>query len=83
MFGNGTKWYKMTSADSGYYSVEVDAKYPNVIFCRMKTTLSFDNMWNQTGDLTIPSASNCYTVPSDSQWNKPGDGTNNANWSIH
>ena len=87
MFGKGTKWYKMTSAGLGYYSVEVDAKYPNVIFCRMKntdtSTLSFDNMWNQTGDLTIPSASNCYTVPSDSQWDNPGDGTNNANWSIH
>ena len=70
-FGNGEKWVSMTDTDNdGYYEVDVPSGYPKVIFCRMNGSTSannWNNKWNQTGDLTIPtSGNNCFTVPSGS-----------------
>lgn len=72
-FGNGTTWVSMTDSDGdGVYEVTVPSGYPNVIFCRMNPKYStnswdangIDYMWNQTGDLTIPTdGKNCFTVP--------------------
>ena len=74
-FGNGEAWVSMTDSDGdGVYEVEVPTAktYPSVIFCRMNpgnTTNNWDNKWNQTCDLTIPTdGKNLYTVPSGS-WN--------------
>ncbi len=68
-FGNGTTWVSMTDSDGdGYYEVAVPSGYPSVIFCRMDpgtTDNNWNNKWNQTGDLTIPTnGNNCFTVPS-------------------
>ena len=60
-FGNGEKWVSMsntvTVAGTTYYKVEVPSGYTKVIFCRMNpsnSTNDWNNKWNQTGDLTIP-----------------------------
>ena len=75
-FGNGEKWVSMTDSDKdGVYEVEVPAGYPNVIFCRMNPSASannWNNKWNQTGDLVIPtSGANHYTVKAGT-WDKGG-----------
>ena len=64
-FGNGDTWVKMTDSDGdGRYECEQPSGYTNVIFVRMSSadtsTLSFNNAWNQTNDLTFDG--NCYTI---------------------
>ena len=71
----------MTDSDGdGYYEVEKQAGYPNVIFCRMNpnaTANNWNNKWNQTEDLVIPTdGNNLYTIK-DGTWDK-GGGT----WSV-
>ena len=77
-FGNGETWVSMTYNSSlGVYEVTVptNKKYPNVIFCRMNPSASannWNNKWNQTADLTIPtSGANHYTVKAGT-WDKGG-----------
>lgn len=82
-FGNGEKWVDMTDGDGdGIYEVDVPYGYPNVIFCRMNPSASannWNNKWNQTGDLTIPTdGKNRFTIPSDS-W----DGATDTSWSTY
>ena len=81
-FGNGEKWVSMTdSVGDGMYEVATPAGYPNVIFCRMNPNASannWNNKWNQTSDLTVPTnGTNLYTVK-EGTWDK-GGGT----WSVH
>ena len=81
-FGNGETWVSMTDEDGdGYYKVEIPEGYPNVIFCRMNpatTENNWNNKWNQTSDLTVPTdGTNCYTV-ADNTWDN-GNGT----WSTY
>lgn len=73
-FGNGEKWVGMTDTDGdGYYEVAVPSGFPKVIFCRMNpgaTANNWNNKWNQTSDLTIPTTgNNCYTV-AEGAWDK-------------
>ena len=83
-FGNGETWVSMTkvAGETGLYEVTIptDKKYPNVIFCRMNPSASannWNNKWNQTSDLVIPTdGKNHYTVKAGT-WDK-GGGT----WSI-
>ena len=75
-FGNGEKWVSMTDSDGdGYYEVEKQAGYPNVIFCRMNpnaTANNWNNKWNQTADLVVPTdGKNCYTVK-EGTWDNGG-----------
>ena len=75
-FGNGEKWVSMTDSDKdGIYEVAVPAGYPSVIFCRMNPNASannWNNKWNQTSDLTVPtSGTNHYTVK-EGTWDKGG-----------
>ena len=75
-FGNGEKWVSMTDSDKdGVYEVDVPAGYPNVIFCRMNPNAAannWNNKWNQTSDLTIPTGgANHYTVK-EGTWDKGG-----------
>lgn len=77
-YGSGEKWVGMTDEDGdGIYECELPEGYPNVIFCRMNpgtTDNNWDNKWNQTSDLVVPTdGTNCYTVPEGS-WDK-GEGT--------
>ena len=82
-FGNGNTWVDMTDVgcNRDYYRCEMPVGYPNVIFCRMdpsKAENNWDNKWNQTANLTIPTdGKNLFTVPS-SSWN---DATDTQNWS--
>ena len=56
---NTYTWASMTDPDGdGYYECAVPSGgYTSVIFCRMNGSASansWDNKWNQTADLTIP-----------------------------
>ncbi len=69
-FGNGETWVGMSNADEdGYYECAAPDGYPSVIFCRMNPDAAdnnWDNKWNQTANLTVPSdGNNCYTVAED------------------
>ena len=80
VFGTGNAWASMTDSDSdGIYEVEVPAgSWTNVIFCRMNPSAaanSWDNKWNQTGDLTYDGTNDLFTIP-DGSW----DGTTTG-WS--
>lgn len=61
-------WVSMTDTDAdGIYEVNIPVGgYPSVIFCRMNpstTANNWDNKWNQTADLAIPTdGTNLYTV---------------------
>ena len=83
-FDNGETWVSMTkvAGETGLYEVTIptNKKYPKVIFCRMNPNASannWNNKWNQTADLVIPTdGKNHYTVK-ENTWDK-GGGT----WSI-
>lgn len=76
-FGNGEKWVSMTEFTAGIYEVEIptDKTYPSVIFCRMNpgnATNNWNNRWNQTSNLTVPTnGNNLYTVK-DNTWSEGG-----------
>lgn len=77
----GDAWFDMTDSDNdGYYEVKVPANVSNIIFCRMNpstTENNWNNKWNQTSDLVIPTdGGNCYTV-ADGTWDK-----GNGKWSV-
>ena len=81
-FGNGELWVSMTDVNfDGIYEVKIPEGYPNVIFCRMNpstTANNWNNKWNQTGDLTIPTdGNNMYTVKAGT-WDNGG-----GSWSIY
>ena len=64
---DGDTWVSMTDGDGdGYYEAAVPSGYSSVIFCRMdpsKTSNVWENKWNQTADLTIPTdGKNCCTL---------------------
>jgi hypothetical protein len=71
----------MTSVSDGVYEAEMPDGYPSVIFCRMNPGTNEDNWnnkWNQTSDLTIPTdGSNLYTLD-EGGWDN-GSGT----WSTY
>ena len=61
---NGDTWVDMTKSGDNY-TVAVPEGYTSVIFCRMNgetTENNWDNKWNQTEDLTVPSANATYTI---------------------
>ena len=77
---NDTTWVNMTDSDNdGIYEVLKSSLKANLIFCRMNpstTANNWNNKWNQTGDLTLPTnGNNLYTIASGA-WDK-GSG----NWS--
>ena len=80
--GAGDKWVDMVDSDGdGIYEVVKSELNSNIIFCRMNpstTNNNWDNKWNQTTDLVIPTdGSNLYTI-ADGAWDK-GNGT----WSTY
>ena len=69
--GAGDYWYSMTKVANGIYEARIPyspTKYEKIIFCRMngsQTTNIWDNKWNQTNNLTIPTnGNNCYKINS-------------------
>ena len=78
----GSNWTDMSDTDGdGCYEGTVPAGYSNIIFCRMNPGTAdnnWENKWNQTSDLTVPTdGTNCYTV-AEGAWDK-GSGT----WSVY
>jgi hypothetical protein len=69
------------SDNDGVYEVEKSKLYSKIIFCRMNPTSAtndWNNKWNQTNDLTLPTdGNNMYTI-SAGAWDK-GNGT----WSYY
>ena len=62
-FGAGEKWVDMTLHAEKVYVCDKQEGYPSVIFCRMNpatTDNTWNNAWNQTLDLTIPSYKDTY-----------------------
>ncbi len=82
-FGNGETWVDMTlvEGETNIYAVTVPAGFESVIFCRMNpgaTANNWDNKWNQTADLTVPTdGTNLYTV-TENTWDKGG-----GVWSVY
>lgn len=77
--GDKNTWKKMTAVEGidGIYVCEIPSGYKNVIFTRKNpanTTLSdWNNVWNQTGDLKVPTnGTNKFAI---SGWD------NNGSWS--
>ena len=81
-FGAGEAWVGMTDSDAdGIYEVNIPVGgYTSVIFCRMNpgaAANNWNNKWNQTSDLVIPTdGTNLYTI-AEGAWDK-GNGT----WSV-
>lgn len=79
--GGGDAWVSMSDSDGdGIYEGNIPTGYTfgeNVIFCRMNpntTSNNWNNKWNQTADLVIPTnGDNLYTV-AEGAWDK-GSGT--------
>ena len=71
-FFDPAKWVDMKKVDGEtfIYEVDVPAGYTKVILCRMNgetTANNWDNKWNQTGDLNIPTDGRDMFKPDD--WN--------------
>ncbi|MBR3827195.1 MAG: hypothetical protein IKJ38_05735 [Alistipes sp.] len=65
------KWVDMKDSDSdGIYEVLKSDVYTNIIFCRMNPATTdniWDNKWNQTSDLKVPTdGNNLFTLPNGS-----------------
>ncbi len=71
----GEVWADMKYFGGTYYQVTVPDGYPNVILFRMNpatTENNWNNKWNQTADLTVPTDSkNCFVL-TEGEW---GGGT--------
>ena len=75
-WGAGEKWVSMTDTDKdGIYEVEAPAGYPSVIFCRMNpgaTANNWNNKWNQTADLKVPTDGKTLYTVKEGTWDKGG-----------
>lgn len=82
-FGNGEEWTDMTLVSGSVYKVDVKTSYPNLIFVRMNGETSennWDNDWNKTNDLTLPSDNkNLYTITG---WGNYGENSPGS-WSLY
>ncbi len=81
----GDFWMDLTAVGDGSYKVELPKehngfKVQNIIFCRMNpntTANNWNNKWNQTSDLKVPTdGKNLYTVK-DGTWDNGG-----GSWSV-
>ena len=73
LWGNGVSavWYDMTlvEGETAIYEFTLPEGYDNLIFCRMNpstTANDWNNKWNQTGDLKVPTdGKNLFTLAAD------------------
>ena len=76
-----SKWMSMYASNkSGYYVCAIPDGYDMVILCRMNPSANdnnWNNKWNQTGDLNVPSDENIVCSINSGQW----DCGNNVTWS--
>ena len=74
--GSSNTWVSMSSTtlndESGYYVSEVDnSTYSTIIFCRMNpntTDNNWDNRWNQSADIPMPTADALYDMSGITDW---------------
>ena len=70
--GGGETWMSMNDLDGdGVYSCEIPTGYAKVIFVRMNgssTENNWDNKWNQTIDLDVPTNNNILYTLTNSSW---------------
>ena len=85
-FNNSTgtnSWVKMeaaTQCSGNLYYTTIPDGFPNVIICRMNpasSSMEWNNKWNQTGDLTIPTDGKNQFTLSEGVW----DGATDS-WSV-
>lgn len=72
--GSKNEWVDMSkdSSTGYYYCTKPTTSYSSVIFCRMNPSAAdnnWNNKWNQTQDLTIPSDKDTYKY-GESQWDE-------------
>ena len=84
-WGSGQHWTDMTRVDGeteDIYEADLPSGDTSVIFCRMNpatTDNNWNNRWNQTGDLAVPSDKNLFTLAEDvwdgatTTWSAYGD----------
>ena len=87
-FGDGEAWASMTLVETNVYEVTTPfpndgttKNYTNVIFCRMNpsaTANNWNNKWNQTSDLTVPTNGNNHYTVKEGTWDKGG-----GSWSCY
>ena len=78
-------WHNMTDTDGdGIFEVNVPANCKKVIFGRMNKTSTannWNNVWNQTEDLTLPTdGKNLYTI---SGWDNGSNGKSGGSWGTY
>ena len=70
------RWMSMSEVGSGIYSCDIPAEnYKKVIFCRMngnQTDDNWNNKWNQSSDLTVPTDGKTLYTVKDATWDKGG-----------
>ncbi len=76
--GGAYTWINMTDSNSdGVYEAVTPQEYKNLIFCRMDCNSAennWDNVWNQTSNLSLPTdGNNHYTVKSGTWSNGGGE----------
>ena len=77
-FGTGVTetWQNMTDTDGdGVYRVIVPEGYESLIFCRMdpsKTANEWGSVWNQSGDLSVPSSDKPAYISGIMKWDGAG-----------
>ena len=83
--GEANTWVDMTDSDNdGVYRAVIPEGYTNLIYCRMnpgKTDNNWDNKWNQSADLKVPTTSTNAYIIGVMQWDKGSgswDTLNNA-----
>lgn len=72
--GEAETWVDMTDSDSdGVYRAVIPEGYTNLIYCRMNPANkanNWDNKWNQSADLKVPTTSSNAYVIGIMQWDK-------------
>ena len=91
-FGNGEEWVDMEKVNDDLYVCDIPTtkSYPSVILCRMNpenANNNWNNKWNQTGDLTIPTdGKNLFTL-NDGVWDGATETWStiydNSKWAIY
>ena len=77
-WGSGDSDVQLSQLSGTIYSAEIPDGNNSIIFVRMpngSTSLDWNKKWNQTGDLTIPTGKNMYTIT--------GWGATDGTWSSY
>lgn len=89
-FGNGEEWVDMEKVNDDLYFCDIPTtkSYPSVILCRMNpenANNNWNNKWNQTGDLDMPTDGANFFSLDDNEWSKGSWSTiyDDSKWTIY